>query len=79
MTKTNIDELDDKTWNHALRDARRANKMSAIALASAAGTTEQRIYSFERRRFKPCQYEAVLIASALKLPVEILFPGKLKL
>ncbi len=63
-----------------LREARKADHYSAIALARLAQTTEPRIYAFERSRYAPGVEEARRIAKALGRPAVELFPdleGKL--
>jgi transcriptional regulator with XRE-family HTH domain len=67
------------TTNHdqpgiPLRTARLRAGLSAIALAMRAGTTEPRIFSLERRRFRPRHDEAYRLAQVLGLPVNELFP-----
>ena len=59
----------------ALRKARQRAGLTAIQLAEAAGTTETRVYSCERGRFRPRPDEARRLALALGAdPVEM-FPG----
>lgn len=60
--------------NYPLRNARKGRHLTAIALAIAAETTEQRIYAFERRRFNPHVDEAERLARILHQPAVILFP-----
>lgn len=60
--------------NYPLRNARKALRLTAIALAISAETTEQRIYAFERRRFNPHIEEAERLAQVLRQPATILFP-----
>lgn len=57
-----------------LKAFRKADKLTALALGERAGTTEPRIYAFERGRQRPHIDEAIRIAAALRVaPVEI-FP-----
>lgn len=58
-----------------LRKERTRAGLAAIGLAEKAGTTETRIFCFERQRFKPRPDEAARIARALGVTVEKLWPG----
>lgn len=60
--------------NNPLRLIRTRCKLTAIALAERAGTTESRIYAFERRRHNPHPDEARSIAAALNAKVADVFP-----
>ena len=62
------------TMRTLLRETRIKAGMSAFVLAEKAGTTEPRIYSFERNRYRPRLDEAKRIASALGEKPEALFP-----
>lgn len=57
-----------------LKVLRLAAGLTALQLAQLAGTTESRIYAFERGRNRPHIQEGISIATALHVsPVEI-FP-----
>jgi transcriptional regulator with XRE-family HTH domain len=58
-----------------LKNERQRARMTALQLADAACTTEQRIYALERGRFRPRPDEARGLALVLGEPVETLFPG----
>ena len=57
-----------------LKDARIAAGLTALRCAYQAGTTEQRIYQIERRRFRPHEDEALRLSFLLDVPVRNLFP-----
>ena len=61
-----------------LKAARLASGLTAIKLAELAGTGERRIYSFERRNFRPHVDEALRIAEILHSTPEELFPEMFK-
>lgn len=58
----------------ALKFEREQKRMTALQLAQAAGTSENRIYQLERGRFRPRALEAAALADVLQTPAEILFP-----
>jgi len=59
----------------ALRDARIASGLTALELADIAGTTEMRVYSVERGRFRPRPGEARRLAVALGANPAEMFPA----
>ena len=61
-----------------LREARRAAGLTAYQLAQAAGSREQRIYAFERDRYRPGPEEARRLAVALGADVVEMFPDVFK-
>lgn len=61
--------------NDVLKALRKYAGKTAIQLADEAGTTERRVFAFERGSFKPKQTEAVAIAKIFGVPVEDVFPG----
>ncbi len=58
-----------------LKIARTAAGMTALELARAAGTSENRLFQIERGRFRPRPDEARGMALVLGESVETLFPG----
>jgi transcriptional regulator with XRE-family HTH domain len=64
-----------ETMATQLKIARTAAGMTALELARAAGTTENRLFQIERGRFRPRPDEARGLALVLGEPVETLFPG----
>jgi len=61
--------------NRLMKQKRRERGFSAAETAEQAGTTEMRIYAFERDRFRPKVQEAHAIAAVLGCTAEELFPG----
>jgi transcriptional regulator with XRE-family HTH domain len=58
-----------------LKIARHRARLSALALADKAETTEPRVYALERGRYRPHTDEAERLATALGTTVADLFPG----
>ena len=58
-----------------LRAARLEARYTALELAEAAATTENRLFQLERGRFRPRPDEARQLAVALNRDVQDLFPG----
>ena len=60
-----------------LKAARLRAGLTALRLAelTKGGTCENRLFQFERGRFKPRAAEAAALARALGLSVETLFPA----
>ncbi len=57
-----------------LREIRQKENMTALSLGNASAVKEMRIFHLERGRFAPHPDEAKRIASALKRPVEAIWP-----
>ncbi len=59
----------------ALREARRKARLTALQLADVAETTETRVYSVERGRFRPRPDEARRLALARGVDPSEMFPS----
>ncbi len=59
--------------NQKLIATRRQKELSALALSELSGISEMRIYAIERGRARVRKAEAISLAGALGVPVEVLF------
>jgi transcriptional regulator with XRE-family HTH domain len=58
-----------------LKSVRRRARLTALALAEAAGTTEARVFQIEQGRYRPRPNEAKRLADVLGATVADFFPG----
>ena len=61
-----------------VREIRKALGISAYDLQAISSINAQSIYLIERGLKKPLPYEKALLAEALKVPIEELFPADLE-